>query len=126
MLRCALAALALAVSLPAAAQSVQRKFPQDALRGEITFYQPPDIKVNGEPARLAPGARIRGTNNMLAMSGALVGATATVNYTVEPGGLVLNVWILTPQEQAVQPWPKTLREARTWAFDPVAQTWTSR
>ena len=39
---------------PAAAQ-VQRNFTAKALRGEIVFGTPPEVKLNGKPARLAPG-----------------------------------------------------------------------
>ena len=125
MLRCVLvAAAALATALPAAAQSVQRNFPQNALRGEITFGTPPGILLNGQSARLAPGARIRGLNNMIVMSGALVGNTLTVNYTLELGGQVLDVWLLTDDERSKSPWPTTLQQAQSWSFDPVAQVWS--
>jgi hypothetical protein len=96
MIRCALALLAtLTFISPALAQSVQRNFPANALRGEIAFGQPPEIQLNGVNARLAPGARIRGTNNMLQMSGALAGTKHVANFTVDPGGLVLDVWLLS-------------------------------
>ena len=59
MLRCASSLfLACALALPAAAQ-VQRNFTAKALRGEIVFGTPPEVTLNGKPARLAPGARIR-------------------------------------------------------------------
>jgi hypothetical protein len=124
MYRCLLAAAAaLSFALPAAAQ-VQRNFPQNALRGTITFGAPPQILLNNKPARLAPGARIRGLNNMLEMSGSLVNLKATVNYTFEnAGGLVKDVWVLRPEEIARKPWPETLAEAQAWTFDPAAQVW---
>jgi hypothetical protein len=118
--------LALCLSTVAHAQSVQRNFPSTALRGEITVGQPPEITLNGQSARLAPGARIRGQNNLLQMSGALVGQSLPVHYVIGPGGLVQDVWILTDAELAKKPWPKTPREAQIWAFDPVAQVWTRR
>jgi|SoiMetStandDraft_2_1073263.scaffolds.fasta_scaffold410629_2 hypothetical protein len=125
MLRCVfVAAVALATALPATAQSVQRNFPQNALRGEITFGTPPEILLNGQNARLAPGARIRGLNNMLVLTGALAGSKAVVNYTVEINGLVLDVWILTAAEMAKKPWPATPQEAQSWRFDPLAQVWS--
>ena len=125
MYRCAsLAAVAaILVTAPAFAQ-VQRTFPQNALRGAIAFGQPPEIALNGEPARLAPGARIRGQSNMLEMSGTLIGTRLLVNYTVDTSGLVKDIWILTPEEAAKRPWPTTPRQAEDWVFDPNAQTWT--
>ncbi len=125
MLRCVLAATtALVLALPAAAQ-VQRNFPANALRGEALFGTPPELSINGRPTRLGPGARIRGENNMLQMSGSLVTVKAVVHYTREPtSGLVLDVWLLTPEESSKRPWPTTEAEARAWRFDPAAQAWT--
>ena len=80
--------------------------------------------LNGQPARLAPGARIRGLNNLLVMSGALAGQRAVVNYTLDPLGLVLDVWILTDAERKKQPWPTNAKDAKAWSFDPIAQVWT--
>jgi hypothetical protein len=125
MLRCALAALLTAsFVLPAAAQ-VQRNFPATALRGEVQFGTPPEVLLNGKPARLAPGSRIRGENNMLQMSGSLVGAKAVVHYTIErQSGLLLDIWVLTPDEIRKKPWPVNEAQASSWSFDPVAQTWS--
>ncbi|MCG3189444.1 MAG: hypothetical protein LKCHEGNO_01824 [Burkholderiaceae bacterium] len=105
------------------AQTVQRQFPATALRGEIAFGQPPEVLLNATPARLAPAARIRGLDNLIVMSGALVGRKAYVNYVLDSSGLVKDVWILTDRELARQPWPTTVSEARSWRFDPVAQVW---
>ena len=125
MIRC-VAALLLTLMLAgnAHAQAVQRSFPATALRGEISFGQPPEVLLNGQPARLAPGARIRGLNNLLVMSGALAGQRTVVNYTLDPLGLVLDAWILTDAERAKQPWPTNARDAKVWSFDPIAQVWT--
>ena len=126
MIRCAVALLmSFVLGSTAWAQNVvQRGFPANALRGEISFGQPPEVLLNGQPARLAPAARIRGTNNLLMMSGALVGQKAVVNYTLDALGLVLDVWVLTDAERAKQPWPTKAADARAWSFDPVAQVWT--
>ncbi|MBE7420595.1 MAG: hypothetical protein HS128_23105 [Ideonella sp.] len=110
----------------ATAQTVKRNFPANALRGGIAFGQPPEVVLNGQPTRLSPGARIHGLNNMLVMSGALVGGSAVVNYVVDSLGLVQEVWILTDAERARQPWPTTAQEAKTWSFDPITQVWTVR
>ena len=127
MPRCApWAATALFVALctlPATAQ-VARPFPASALRGELVVLQPPEVALNGRAARLAPGARIRGADNLLQLSGMLVNQRHTVNYTVDPSGLLLDVWILTAAERARQPWPTNAEQAAAWAFDPSAQTWS--
>lgn len=127
MYRCAASLVAAAaLSLSAAVQAqVQRAFPQAALRGEVSFKIAPDITLNKKPARLAPGVRIRGTNNMMVVTGEVTNRTFTVNYTVEPSGLVLDVWILRPEEIKVF-WPKSREEAAKFDFDAAAQRWTPR
>jgi len=123
MYRCALAAVT-AVCLVAPAAAQQRAFPQNALRGALVIDSPSDATLNGKPARLAPGLRIRGQDNMLQMSGTLLGLKLLVHYTVDMQGLIKDVWVLTPEEAAKKPWPTTAAEAQAWSFDPVAQTWT--
>jgi hypothetical protein len=130
MNRCAqlFLALALAGSLaaPAVAQDAQalkRNFPQNALRGKIVFGAPPVITMNGVVTRMAAGYRIHGVDNLLVMSAQLNGSTATVDYTTDVEGHVIEVWILSPAEIA-KPWPVAREQAAAWTFDPVAQTWT--
>jgi hypothetical protein len=91
-------------ALESVAQPAGRNFPPQAKRGTLQITLPPDAILNGQAARLSPGARIRGTNNLLILSGALQGQALPVLYELEQHGLVHNVWILTPQE-AAQPWP---------------------
>ena len=119
-----LTALAAAACLcaPAAAQ-VQRAFPQNALRGAIVIGVAPEIQLNGDLARLAPGARIRDANNMTVVPSSLIGAKFLAHYTVDTSGLVKDVWILRPEEAAVRPWPETQRQAMEWRFDPIGQVW---
>jgi hypothetical protein len=123
MFRCAsVLTLAFALALPLVAQA-QRTFTAKALRGEVVFGTPPEIKLNGKPARLAPGARIRDENNMLHLPASLVGKKFVVNYTTEFEGMLLEVWILSPAEAARKPWPTTEKEAQTWQFNVDTQTW---
>ena len=123
MYRCALAfTVAVCLVAPAAAQS--RAFPQNALRGALVIASPSDAALNGQAVRLAPGLRIRGQDNMLAMTGPLVGARLLVHYTTDMQGLVNNVWILTPAEAEKKPWPTTAQESQAWTFDPAAQAWS--
>jgi len=121
MLRCVVLAAAFA-ALPAAAQ-MQRNFPANALRGELVVVQPPLVQLNGKPAQLAPGARIRSETNMLAMSGALVGQRWPVHYTRDVNGDLFDVWLLTPAERA-KPWPTSPEQAAKLVFDPIGQTWS--
>jgi hypothetical protein len=119
----ALVVCVLCGAAPAAAQQ-PRNFPATALRGEIVVQQPPELLLNGRPARLSPGVRIRGENNLMLVSGALANQRLLVHYTVDLSGLIGEIWVLTAAERARQPWPTTREQAAAWAFDPVAQTWT--
>ena len=125
MVRWALAVLAiLSIAAAPATAQVQRNFPADALRGALEVVNAPEIVLNGSPARLAPGARIRGQNNMIAMSGAIAGQRLLVHYTIDMNGHIKDVWILTPEEAARQPWPTTPQQAASWSFDSAQQFWT--
>jgi hypothetical protein len=124
MLRCLIAALAFACCAAPAAAQMQRQFPQTAMRGEMAFVNPPEVRLNGTGTVLAPGSRIRGQNNMLEMSGALVGMKLWVHYTMDTQGSVMDVWILRPEELAKKPWPANRAQVEAWSFDVTAQTWT--
>ena len=116
-------AAAQAAQNPQGGQTYGRRFPATALRGKIVFGAPPVITMNGVVTRMAPAYRIHGLNNLLVMSAQLDGQTATVDYTRDVEGHVLEVWILSPAEIA-KLWPVALEQAAAWTFDPVAQTWT--
>jgi hypothetical protein len=100
-----LAAATSLASLPALAQSQAagdtlpgRQFPKAVLRGDMVVLTPPEITMDGKPERLSPGARIRGADNLLVLSGALANQKLVVNYLREPAGQVHQVWILTEDE----------------------------
>lgn len=76
-----------------------------AQRGVLRIVQPPEVLLNQQPARLAPGARIRSRNNLITMSASLMGEDLPVRYTRDPLGLVHEVWVLTAEEAARDPLP---------------------
>ena len=76
----------------------RRPFPTTALRAALVVTQTPNVLIDGKPARLSPGVRIHGANNMLVMSATLTGQQLLVNFVREPQGLVHEVWILTEAE----------------------------
>ena len=122
MFRCvAVLMTALAATLPAHAQRV---FQSTALRGELIVTQPPAALLNGQPVRLAPGARIHNPSNMIQVSGSLLGQKLAVNYTLDTAGELREVWILTDVELARKPRPATPEQARTWVFDSATQQWS--
>ena len=122
MLRCVLALL-LTFGATLSAQA-QRVFQANALRGELVITQPPEALLNGKPARLAPGARIRNQLNMVQLSGSLLGQKLAVNYTVDGTGDLRDMWILSADELAKKPWPETAEQARSWVFDSTMQRWS--
>ncbi|HSI48310.1 MAG TPA: hypothetical protein VLA61_08585 [Ideonella sp.] len=111
------------LSAPAAAWQA-RNFPATALRGVLVVTAPPEATLNGQATRLAPGARIHGADNLLQMSGAIVGQKLVVNFTLDAMGQPLEVWVLRDDEAKMSPWPRTLEQAQSWRFDAAAQTWT--
>lgn len=123
MYRCVLA-LTLAVSSWVAQAQTHRFFAPQTLRGELVITQYPDVLLNGQAARLAPGSRVKGENNLLQQPAGLAGQRLTVHYTVEPNGLILDVWVLNAAELANRPWPRTPAEAASWQFNPGNQTWS--
>jgi hypothetical protein len=124
MYRCFIAFIASLMLVGGVSAQSMRKFPPTALRGTFEVVQAPDVALNGKPARLAAGARIAGQDNMLKLSASLTGQKYLVHYTIDPQGLLKDVWILTADEAAKKPWPTTTAEAQGWVFDPVAQVWS--
>ena len=127
MNRCVWLATAAAVTFvtwaaPAAAQ-MRRNFPANALRGDFVVVAPPEVLLNGMLARLAPGARIRGADNLLLLSGTLINQHLLVHYTFDTLGFVRDVWVLTPAE-AAKGWPVTAEQASAWFFNADSQTWS--
>jgi len=94
----ALGALSLSFPTPTPAQGIQREAPKDVVLGKMVVTQPPVITMDGKPDRLSPGARIRDLNNMLVLSGGIVGKALPVVYRRDAAGLVHEAWILTPEE----------------------------
>jgi hypothetical protein len=119
----ALATASLGVALPAHSQALMRRYSRNTLRGEMAFGAFPEILLNGQPARLAPGSRIHDQVNAIPMPGALLNQKFIVNFTLNSMGMVQEVWILRPDEIRVQPWPRTPAESQAWAFDEGAQMW---
>jgi hypothetical protein len=82
----------------ASAQGMRREAPKDVVLGQLVVTAPPEVTVDGKPDRLSPGARIRDLNNMLLLSGGIVGKQLPVVYRRDGAGLVHEVWILTDAE----------------------------
>jgi hypothetical protein len=97
-----------AAAAPAAAQEAVpsqneaaaggRHFPIGTLRGSLLVVNSPEIELDGQAERLAPGVRIRSAQNMLVMPASLTGQKLLVNYRRDAAGQVNEAWILTPEE----------------------------
>lgn len=94
----ALAGLSLIIPATATAQGIRREAPKDVVLGKLVVTAPPEITLDGKPDRLSPGSRIRDLNNMLVLSGSVVGKTLPVVYRRDAAGLVHEAWILTDDE----------------------------
>jgi len=76
-----------------------RKLPPNAKRADLSGYQNPFVILNGEQLKLAPGAVIFDKSNRMILPGYLP-EQADVVYTLEnTSGLVMRIYILTPEEQ---------------------------
>jgi hypothetical protein len=91
-----------------------RSFPPNALRGTLEVVQGAEVIMDGQAARMSPGARIRGPNNMLVMSGAMAGQRYVVNFTRDTFGNIHQVWVLTELE--AQQKIKTATPERNFVF----------
>ena len=96
-IRISLAASALLAGL-AFAQGIRREAPKDVVLGQLVVTAPPQVTIDDKPDRLSPGSRIRDLNNMLVLSGGIVGKKLPVVYRRDAAGLVHEVWILTDAE----------------------------
>jgi hypothetical protein len=93
-----LALAGLWLSLPSYSQGIVREAPKDVVLALMVVTAPPEITLNGLPDRLSPGSRIRDLNNMLVLSGGIVGKTLPVVYRRDAAGLVHEAWILSADE----------------------------
>ena len=76
-----------------------RTIPEDAKRGVIRHVQEMIVEIDGTQQRLAPGAQVRNTSNLIVMPGTIPPGTL-VKYRLDGQGMVRQVWFLTPDEAA--------------------------
>ncbi len=113
--------LALAAGLLAAAgasaQGALRTLPEDAPRAYLTFLGQNVVALDSKQVRLAPGAQIRGANNLILMPASLTGRSL-VKYQLDGEGNLYRAWVLT-REEAARP-DKFAPERLPWATSPEA------
>lgn len=103
LLALAIAGIGFSLLLSTGANAQVRNFPHDVMRAKIAFVAPPQVLVDGRVEYLAPGVRVRNEQNLLALTGSLLGQIYTVNYLRDPAGLIREIWILSSDEAAT--WP---------------------
>jgi hypothetical protein len=99
MRRMLLALLICALALPAGVMAQQRRIPDEARRGNIVHVQDTVVQIDGTAMRLSPGAQIRSRENLFIVPMSLPPG-ALVKYTLDAGGQVHRVWVLTQEEAA--------------------------
>lgn len=82
---------------------MRREVPANVKRADMKITLPPQITLDGQPDQLSPGARIRNTQNLMVLSGTLVGQDLPVVYRRDGAGLVHEVWILSAEEARALP-----------------------
>ena len=105
ILPCIVSCITLGLALAAPAHALDRLFPPQTKRGELSNVDFPSVKINGTERKLSAGAWIRNENNTIDMPVTLKGRQFIVNYTEDNEGNVNRVWILSPAEASV-PLPK--------------------
>jgi hypothetical protein len=76
-----------------------RFLPQNVQAGQINGLNYPEVKIGGDIYRLASGARIYDTSNRIIVPTQLP-QSAKVFYQLDPGGLLIQMWLLTSEEAA--------------------------
>jgi hypothetical protein len=97
-----------AAASAAAAQSLDRTIPQDAVHGKIRHLQAMVVEIDGEEQQLSPGAQIRDAGNNLIVPMSLPDAAserADAKYLRDGAGSVHRVWLLSEREIAALPPP---------------------
>lgn len=85
---------------------------------------PPKVSLNGQPARPAPGLRLRGDGNLL-QPASVAGQNRVVHDPVDRFGQLMDAGWLDRTELANKAWPTTAADVHAWAFDPATQTWST-
>ncbi len=98
------AALTVGLALAGAAvaqTAVLRTLPDDAKRGTLTHVRDNLVNLDGRQIKLAPGAQIRGANNLIVQPTALP-KDSLVKYQLNGSGELFRAWVLTTDETAAK------------------------
>ena len=73
--------------------------PGDARYGELKAFQHPQARIGDKVLRLAPGAKLYNTQNLIIMPVGMP-QQASVLYRQDTSGDIIELWLLTPAEAA--------------------------
>ena len=93
LLSCLAGALLAAGAVGAQTISI-RTLPEDAKRGNLSHVRGNVMTLDGRETTLAPGAQIRGQNNLIVLPAALP-RDSLVKYQVDREGVLFRAWVLT-------------------------------
>jgi hypothetical protein len=74
-----------------------KTLPDGTMIGVMTTGQVPAVQIDGKDYRLAPGARIIGTNN-ITITPNQVPPGSKVRYRIDSSGQISQVWLLPPDK----------------------------
>ena len=94
--------LLLAMFLFIAPAHAQGNFPPNVKPVELNGIEYPNVRIDDRTYRLAPGARIYDTFNRMVLPN-MAPKSGKVLFKLDPQGLVIKLWILTPEEIARLP-----------------------
>ncbi len=86
----------LVCSILLAACSSSKTLSDGSILGTMTTQQLPVVIIDGQPMRLAPGARILNTQNLSVTPGQ-VPPDSPVRYKLDASGQIYQVWLLPAQ-----------------------------
>jgi len=89
----------LALAGAVAQTAVLRTLPADAKRGQLSHVRENLVSLDGRQIKLAPGAQIRGANNLIVVPTALP-KDSLVKYQLNGSGELVRAWVLTTEEAA--------------------------
>jgi hypothetical protein len=91
----------LALAGAVAQTKVLRTLPEDAKRGTLSHVRENVVSLDGRQIKLAPGAQIRGANNLIVQPTALP-KDSLVKYQLNGSGELFRAWVLTADETAAK------------------------
>jgi hypothetical protein len=75
-----------------------RLLPQDAQKGELRGHSYPQVQIDGQVYRMAPGVRLYDTSNRTILPAQLP-QQSNVYYRLDRNGDLTQLWLATPEEQ---------------------------